>query len=107
MLPIVFIKGAKYVSLIEFYDYIFGDNKKNYARWVRHYVIDQDAKMPVKGLDYIDLDDVPTLNRVHIKGQQRKDYLISLDFMKQLCFDIKTHRCKDLRDWANGLNSRV
>lgn len=103
MLNVIVIKGSKYVSLIEFYDHIFGA-KKHYSRWVKFYITEHNTKMPVKGLDYIDLDEVPNLQMRPAKGQHRKDYLISIDFMKQLCFDLKTIRCRDLRAWANTIH---
>lgn len=100
MLNVIRVKGVKFVSLVEFYDYIFG-SKPNYYRWVRHYVTDSASKMPKKGRDYIDLTELPI--RQGGAGNMRKDYLITIDFLKQLCFDIKTKRCKSVHEWANSV----
>ena len=106
MLNIIIVKGSKYVSLVEFYDHIFGA-KTHYSRWVKFYVTEHNTEMPVKGLDYLDLDELPLDDTVIKKGPYRKDYLISIDFLKQLCFDLKTKRCKDVRAWANTIHNKA
>lgn len=98
MLNIIVIKGSKFVSLVEFYDYVFGDRPK-YYRWVKYYVTENNAKMPIKGYDYLDLSEIEGFKQTK-KGKFRRDYLISIDFLKQLCFDLKTNRCKQVREWA-------
>lgn len=85
------------MSLIEFYDLAIGD-QHNYARWVKQYVTEHPANMPQEGQDYI------TISKKQVgRGRQRKDILITVDFLKQLCFDIKTHKCRDVRSWANQI----
>lgn len=85
----------KVVSVNEFYDLIGGD-PRTYYRWVKQYITQHPAGMPQEGQDYI------IISKKQVgRGRQRKEILITIDFLKQLCFDIKTHKCRDIRAWAN------
>jgi phage anti-repressor protein len=97
MLNLIERDGKKYVSLIEFYDYN-GFNAEKYHRWLKSLVTDQPEKIPVQGLDY-----VPVHKKQIGKGRKRKDYLITVEFLKTLCFEIKTTQASKVKHWADGI----
>lgn len=103
MLNVIKLKGVIYVSLAEFYDYVKGD-PVNYARWTKNYVTERPDKMASELIDFIDFDSIPVNIKQNGRGHLRKDYLISIDFLKQLCVDIKTVKCKEIKDWAMRLH---
>lgn len=102
MISVITIKGHRFVSVAEFYDHIIND-PVNYHRWVRQNITEQPGGLPIEGIDFIRMENIPIGLKAKGKGL-RKDYLISMDFMKQICFSIGTKRCKDLRDWAVHLH---
>lgn len=84
------------MSVIEFYDLI-GADPRSYSRWVRQYITEHPAGMPQVDHDYIIVS-----RKQAGRGRKRKDILVTVDFLKQICFDMKTSKCREIRAWANS-----
>lgn len=108
MLNVIPVKGIKFVSAAEFYDYINSDNaskyvKSNYAQWVRRHITERPDKMAVELRDYVPIDKIPLHVKQWGRGYKRHDYLLTLNFLQALCLDLKNPRCREIRDWASRL----
>jgi phage anti-repressor protein len=102
MFNVIIVRGHRFVTLSEFYNFVNGD-AHNYNRWVKNYVTDRPDGMSSESVDYVPMDSLPVKAKQVGRGRKKKDFLISIDFLKQLCMDIKTYKCREVRNWANGL----
>lgn len=108
MLNVFNIKGIKFVSAAEFYDYINSGNasryvKSNYAQWCKRHITHRPDKMAVELRDYVPHDKIPLNQKQYGRGYKRKDYMLTIAFLQALCLDIKSPNCREVRDWASRL----
>ena len=108
MLNVISVRGIKFVSAAEFYDYINSDNaspyvKSNYSQWVKLHITERPDKMAVELRDFVPVEKIPLHQKQWGRGYKRKDYLITIGFLRELCMDLKSPKCREVRDWASRL----
>jgi phage anti-repressor protein len=59
--------------------------------------------MAVELQDFVPVEKIPLHSRQYGRGYKRHDFLLTVDFLKQLCMDIKSPRCREVRQWATRL----
>ena len=99
MLTVIDEKGHKYVRLAEFYDKL-DLSRDHYRQFVRRTIVNH--QIPKKGVDFIQIRP-----KTYGPGQPRKDYLISMSFLKTLCFELNSVRSKEVKDWADDFRDFV
>ena len=106
LLDVITVKGVKLVSASQFYDYLYEENatpkstKGNYGRWLRTYITERPDKMAIELYDFVPVEKIPLNRKQWGRGYKRKDCLLSIDFLKQLCLDLKSPRCRNVKSWA-------
>jgi phage anti-repressor protein len=96
VLTVVEVKGTKYVRLSEFYDQMELSRRKYYD-FVRRHITDH--QIPEKTIDFIEISP-----KKHNMGRPRLDYLISIGFLKTLCFSVKSSKSKRVKRWADAFS---
>lgn len=108
MLNVITARGIKMVSAAEFYDFIHQDNvsksvKSNYSFWCQRYITHRIDQMVTETVDFVPVNLIPLHKKQYGRGYKRKDYLLTFEFLRQLCMDIKTPRCKQIKDWTSHI----
>jgi len=92
VLTVIEKNGNKFVRLSEFYD-LLELNKREYSSFIKRNITNH--KIPVQGTDFIEIQ--PQKNPL---GRPRRDYIISLEFMRTLCFEIRSVKCTQVKNWS-------
>jgi phage anti-repressor protein len=96
---IIYQNSAPYISAVDLFDFING-NKKYYSDWVKLNITHQPQGLPKIGRDYL----LRNAEIRHKPGVYRTDYLLSLDFAKELCYQTKTPNSDKCREWIYSLD---
>jgi hypothetical protein len=94
VLQVIEVSGSKFVRISEFYDQV-GLTRKKYRRFINRTIVDN--PIPSKNVDYIEIE--PHKNDI---GRPRTEFLISLQFLKTLCFEVGTPKSRDVKVWADS-----
>lgn len=96
LLTVIDVNGVKFVRLAEFYDLLELD-RNHYTAFIKRNITDH--QIPTNGIDFIPIE--PKKNPI---GRPRKDYLISLTFLKTLCFKVGSVKSKHVKQWSDQLH---
>lgn len=87
--------GEQAVSAKALYSFLTNDNNKNYSRWAKTNILEN--QFAVQNEDYIVLVfDMKTNNG---RGQKATDYALTLDFAKELCMLSQCEKGKQARNY--------
>ena len=106
-LTIFYVNKTPYISSIELFLKISPTSGDYYPKWLRINITHQPQEIPIKGVDYIDIDEVGDINiktESKIPGPKRKQYLLSIPFAQQLCYQSKTLTSKQIREFLYRFN---
>lgn len=93
-MQVIEVAGGKFVRISEFYDQV-GLIRKWYTRFIKRTMVDN--PIASKNVDYIEIE--PQKNDI---GRPRTEYLVSLEFLKTLCFEVGTPKAKEIKMWADS-----
>ncbi len=99
-IKVYIFKDASYVSSVELFQIIFPYSNNYYAQWVRMNITKQPQELSCKGVDYIFFADAGIKPPQRIKGgKKRMDYLLTVIFAIQLCYQAKNFQSKNVKDF--------
>lgn len=92
--------NKSWISAAELFDIIYPYSKPHYSRWVKVNITHQPQELPTKGIDFIRFEEAKIKRPAAIKpGKKRDDYLLSVTFSIQLCYQTKTLPSKEVKDF--------
>lgn len=92
--------NRSWVSAAELFDIIYPYSKAHYSRWVKINITHQPQELPTKGIDFIGFEEAKVKKPIRIKGgKKRVDYLLSVSFSIQLCYQTKTLPSKEVNSF--------
>lgn len=107
-LTVFYVNKTPYVSSIELFLKISPTSGDYYSIWLKTNITHQPQEIPIKGVDYIDFDGVSEISsnqEAKRPGPKRKQYLLSIPFAQQLCYQSKTLTSKQIREFLYRFNS--
>lgn len=96
---IIYQNNTPYISAVDLFDFING-NKKYYSDWVKLNITHQPQGLPKIGRDYL----LRHAEIRHKPGICRTDYLLSIMFAIELCYQTKTPNSDKCREWLYSLD---
>lgn len=97
-----------FISASELHSHIFPYTKNTYPRWVRQNITHQPQEIPIEGIDYVSFEDAGIKPHSRIKGgKKRKDFLLSILFTMQLCYQAKTIPAKNINNFLRKFEGLI
>jgi len=98
-LTVYWVDNKPYVSASELFQNILPTSQNYYPTWVRINITHQPQELPEKGTDYLLATDTKvTIKNIRVRGgKKRIEYLLSIPFARELCYQTKTYPARNVR----------